>query len=803
MSHSHAITPHPTHCPDCSLGAFVRNHYFTGKLLVERDFTEEQRFHIEKLRHHHQRLHGWGVVCGLKVRQHPNPACRDRYVIVEPGTAIDCCGHEILVREEVMFPFADDPDLKALVAGRRSHRLQICIRYRECPTEEIPVLFDECGCDETRCAPNRILESYELDLIVDPPERPAPDSDEVRLKWEQTILFAHSAHLALHEATQRLYAMNAAAKGVLLAVHTSNHAIVDTRVLPAKGLALTVSLDGKHVYASVEGTKPGDAPEILTLDANNLASPPVATLSMGTAADKPTVLAIAPDQRLFALFAPSGDVAVWDDPETSGAPGTVIHLSANLQGLTFSTDGQRAYIADATNHHVRSIDIQAAPPVAAADLAVDPAALPSCLALAPSTAGDTLAVGDETNKKLYLVTLDGSKPVKAADLTHHPVAVIPSPGGKWIYALERDHASPEKWFVEPVNTVRVQLDLPGQLGALVPVGENAVELALSKSGKILYAVFDGDSGGISILNITDEDCAELLWQGLDGCPSCDTANCIVLATIENYDLGDQLEDQTDPLTDPHADAGAHIARIDNRQGRRLLPSTQVLTEVIRCLLEHEGGGKGGQGPPGLTGPKGDPGIDKVEVIIVDCRKDASGTIEIDPDGTRILKLVIPSGCKKDELTHICAINWQHGSRTKLGLIKEQGFRILFDGPVLRGDLHDQSFMVLTQSRSDEGTVCWCEMVGTVKGGNFETVCDPSSFFTSVDANADPVNGAVFTPRREIQQGVYRVVLKGDYIRSVADKRAVDADHLPAWLPDRKTGDGVEGGTFESWLILGR
>ena len=75
-------------------------NYFTGKLLVERDFTDETRFHMEKLRHHQQQLHGWGVVCGLKVKPHPNPACRDRFVCIEPGSAVDCCGHDIIVREE-------------------------------------------------------------------------------------------------------------------------------------------------------------------------------------------------------------------------------------------------------------------------------------------------------------------------------------------------------------------------------------------------------------------------------------------------------------------------------------------------------------------------------------------------------------------------------------------------------------------------------------------------------------------------------------------------------------------------------
>ena len=49
-------------------------------------------------RRHNLHLHGSGVVCGLKVVQHDKEQCRDRFVCVEPGTAIDCCGHEIVLR---------------------------------------------------------------------------------------------------------------------------------------------------------------------------------------------------------------------------------------------------------------------------------------------------------------------------------------------------------------------------------------------------------------------------------------------------------------------------------------------------------------------------------------------------------------------------------------------------------------------------------------------------------------------------------------------------------------------------------
>jgi len=85
--------------PACDIPPFCRNNYFTGKLLTERDLTAEQRYLTDKLRLHHLALHGWGVVCGLKVRSHPH--CPQLKVIIEPGLAIDPCGRFIRVLKEV------------------------------------------------------------------------------------------------------------------------------------------------------------------------------------------------------------------------------------------------------------------------------------------------------------------------------------------------------------------------------------------------------------------------------------------------------------------------------------------------------------------------------------------------------------------------------------------------------------------------------------------------------------------------------------------------------------------------------
>ena len=78
--------------------------------------------------------------------------------------------------------------------------------------------------------------------------------------------------------------------------------------------------------------------------------------------------------------------------------------------------------------------------------------------------------------------------------------------------------------------------------------------------------------------------------------------------ITGYRPGFTMLDEAEPRTDPAADRAAGIARIDNRMGRPLLPSTAVLTEVVECLLEHGGAGAAGAvGPKGDKGDKGDPG----------------------------------------------------------------------------------------------------------------------------------------------------------------------------------------------------
>ncbi|MDQ2938083.1 MAG: hypothetical protein M3R67_11325 [Acidobacteriota bacterium] len=805
MSHTKSSTAEMV-CPACDIGPFTRNHYFTGKLLVERDFTDEQRYYVEKLRHHHQRLHGWGVVCGLKVKQHDSVACQDRFVCVDPGTAIDCCGHELIVRETTCLDISQTEAIKKLSKDNdtAAHTLQISICYRECPTEEIPVLYDECGCDDTQCAPNRILESYDLAVEVDPPK--APDTlFTPRFEWENTINLAHSFRVALHEGSGRLYVMTTDGPGAIYQVGTGNHTVLTTTALPAKGIALAVSNDGTRLYVVAEAaTNPATSKrQLLVFDTANLsaATALVRTLDIDDSIGSNVYLAVAPqpDSRLFVLLAKPGIVRMFsagiNTSAGSPSPTNTAALGANLTSLVISSDGTRAYVADATN---KILVIKVAGATLDSTINVLPAnTIISSLAVVRG-AGEMLAVADSFNKQLHLVGLSPLKLIgSSTTLAHEPFALAVSSGGRWVYILEKDAA---RNYVQAVSAQRIQLAPPGQLvnaEAEFETGPGSQQLVITDSGEHLYIPFTGDlavttDGGVAILEIDEMACDEILWRHLEGCPHCDQPNCVVIATIENYHLGDRLLDQTDPPADPVADDTANNARINNRKGRKLLPSTQVLAELMECLLEHPTAGGGTQGPVGLQGPKGDPGLDAVDLQMVNCGTAASGNIVTDVNtGSRTLELTIPSGCEAD-LTHICAINWTHG-----GTLTDGSLLIAFDAPVQAQDLHRQSVIVLG-SRTDGRTRlrCWCEVTGLIEVGSFDPACDTANF---TPQEAMEVNGMRFTPDN-FPEGEYRVVVKGDLIRDAKGK-ALDADHLPDWLPNRPTGNGIAGGTFESWFTF--
>jgi DNA-binding beta-propeller fold protein YncE len=804
MSRPESIPTAPE-CPECDTGPFVRNHYFTGKLMQAVDFDAEQRYGVDKLRHHHRRLHGWGAVCGLKVKEHPQPGCRSRFVCVTPGTAIDCCGRELVVREVECVELANLPAVKALSDAHDTgaHTLQICIRYRECPTEEVPVFYDDIACGGERCAPNRILESFAIDARVDPKPSPVDLPGGPKLEWESTVSPGGARRAAVTAGavtTGYLYAV-AAGQNTVFQLETGHHTVVGTGALPAPGIALAVSADGSRLYVVSErvsaGGKLAKNYSLCVFDTTgNLAKPPFRTFDVPGSGTGDVFLAVAPDKRLLVLLGATGDLILYpssldDATKPDPKPDSTVNLGANVSGLAISSDGTQAYTADAANNQVAVLAMAAGGgSKPGKPLQVFPAGFaPSGLALAASTGPDLLAVVGNASAQIALVAPGSAQLVGTVGLAQKPIGVAVAPGAGWAYVLEADPAG--QATVQTVDLARIQLKQPVTPGDPLAVGANSGGIVLSPTGRTLYVPFQDAGppqrpGGIAVIEVENGGCDAILWRSLDHCPDCGPDHCVVLATIDHYHVGDSVQDPTDPPSDPAADEAAHVARIDNRKGRRLLTSTQTLYEWITCLQAHQpkGGGPGAQGPPGAPG----------------------------------------AGVEQD-LTQFARTSWRHNDgnsvNTALAPVKRldgstsRGIWIEFTGDILVADpahpIDSQHvFQVLVQKSSDAFfRNCRCPVSGTVIPvardpktnalAEVDTTAQPTARILAFVWTNDQVNRFV-VPSRELW-----VCFRGDFVVDVK-KRAVDVQFVRAEFPtgQRPSGSafGIEGGIFESWFWLG-
>jgi DNA-binding beta-propeller fold protein YncE len=831
-------TTHPSEaCPACTFDPFLRNHFFTGKLMTARDFSDETRFHSEKMRHHNARLHGWGAVCGLKVRAHENPACRDRFVVIEPGTAIDCCGNEILVSEAATVELEKLPAIAALLKNKDTdaHRLQLCVQFKECPTEEVPVLYDECGCDDARCAPNRILSSFEVDAVVSEPGADGADVRAPKFEWIAAVNPPHAAGAALHAASGRLYAVSADQKAVY-ELDARTYKVLGTATVPGVPTAVEVSRKGDLLFVAAEPAKSGAEAQIHVWDTAKLSKKPASfDLKDSDGDDVRLAAAPEPDGRLFALLGSAGRMLVLpEDPLKSGATAATIKLSAkDVQGLAFSSDAEYAYTADPTGDRVLVVDVKNKKESDA--LAVLPAgSAPTGLALVASTASDLLAVISNTKKCFFLVDPEGKAAVGSpVGLEYAPVDLAISPGGKWAYVLE---SSGKKSYLQAVNAYAVQQKQSQAAGTAFEVGGGGSGIVLSPEGGRAFLPFDDDpsasgAGGVGVVGIREADCAGILWDGLAGCPGCESPNCVVLATVENYAAGFKIEDQTDPPADPLADQAAETARIDNRTGRRILPSVSVLADAVECLLEQGcDGGTGTQGPPGEPGAKGDkgdkgdqgdPGVPGIQGIQGIPGKDGK-------DGTNGKDGKDGAGLETG-LTRIKALSWRHDEGTNPLVtvnftlngqqMSKPGLVIGFTQDVVVGytanpgkiphDINFRHVFQVFQIVPDSQKVQRTQFAGLIVPVEFAV--NASGVIVSASETPTPPSapGAAFVflqddfIKRQLDTSSELFVrLRGDFVVD-GNGKAVDAEYARAQLPtgDRPAGSptGSQGGAFESWF----
>jgi hypothetical protein len=824
-----SITAHrhdPGHCESCDIGPFSRNNFFTGKLLLERDFTDEQTYVVDKLRHHNRRLHGWGVVCGLRVKQHSTPGCRDRFVCIEPGTALDCCGHEIVVRDEECIDLSLLPAIQALETPRaggpeegdeQTHTLQICLRYRECGTEPIPVLYDECGCDDTRCLPNRILESFELDVKVDPPVA-ADTWDGPRLVRGIDIGFADATRVVFNPADGLLYVL---AGTTVHAVDRSSRAVLRSHDLTSPVHGLDVSPSGTHLYAVRE--KDGGGLTLTVLQASDFAVAHEEDVPDG---ETPVATGVSPaaDGRFLVLVTGAPSLVVYgaDLEGASPAPPTSITVPADRTLLAISPDGSIAYVAGTTAGSATdpapldAVDI-GAETVDAAVGALLPGVQPSALSSVGQGSRSFLLVAG-ANGRLSVVEPSASEVFGPVTLAG---AATDLAGAPWAYALETAGGASR---LQTVGVPRVADGLPDPVGPVVGFSGDAHDLAVAPDAiYVAYTLSDAEPGGVAVFAVEDEDCRDVLWDSLDGCDDCDEPNCVVLATIRGYRPGFAMLDLADPPTAPDDDVPAKVARIDNRAGRRLLPSTSALTDLITCILDRGDGGGGGQGPPGPPGPKGDKG-DKGEPGEQGEQGDPGPRGPAGPRGPE----GPPGPGLEAGLLRITALSWEHdkpidvnGLRNIVGFPEEPterfGVIIAFTGEVsLDGIDPVHVFQVeaphldLQNEARRFGYACRCPVRGTVVpvdptiAGNLVTDAQVMVGVDRAKAIAFVFDRAFVNTLLEFDLSDLWVRLRGDFVLDTGDPpRAIDAEFVRHEFDtgDRPSGSdvGVQGGIFESWF----
>ena len=179
------------HCSDpkpdgtcCNLVCFERPNYFCGHLLTDTDLSKEQQYVIEKHKLYNRTLHGWGIVCGLRLTCGDDECCGS--IVIDEGYAIDDCGNDLVVCEPRRFDVVSLLREKGWIVGDAA--------YNPCSPEEeedecdytqcfyVTACYDEeasdfttpfvAGCRPalTECEPTRIRETVRFDVVDELPE---------------------------------------------------------------------------------------------------------------------------------------------------------------------------------------------------------------------------------------------------------------------------------------------------------------------------------------------------------------------------------------------------------------------------------------------------------------------------------------------------------------------------------------------------------------------------------------------------------------------------------------------------------
>ncbi|MEV8467459.1 hypothetical protein AB0T83_11780 [Fluviibacterium sp. DFM31] len=648
-------------CIPCGLHQPKRNTYFDGKLLLARDFQDEQSYHIGKRQLLNAQLHGAGTVCGLRIVEHPSPDCRDRFVVLEPGLALDCCGREIIVPERTLVRIKDLVDALDTAPGTEDD-IFLAIRRCDEPGELAPVILSDCDGTGGQL-PGRIVEGFEMVVearpkgAVQPVETPlTPD-----FNWRHTLnlhrqsprgvsVDEDEAFLYVTGMTLGLAEEDDAPDSRVYVYRRENHDLVTALDGPGNPGDLKVSPIGDQVYLS--GTWDGEVAGIGVYEKSEIRqnADPLGIIAL----EDPVRLAVSPrNGALYALETVSGRLHGWSQDSidawiADGAPGsgptgvgpvetgftaplgTADHPAYRGAAMfEISGDGKHLLIADraiARTGAIKVLDTTTLfargenAEVFAPDLSFL-AAKEQVMAVKWSSDNTlvyaltrTTGTGSPTDLRRLELSQDMTTFVprgRGARWQGQPLDLALAPTERWAYVLQQTANTDPEVVAISVEAATAAGDTPDAnalAGEAQSIAGNGRFARLSARGDTLYVTADDqdpesnpDRGLVAVVDIREADCGAHFRQIIDGCATCegDDDGRVVLAHIEGY-AGDPPPDIRDAGANAEGDAV-----IDNLTYRPLAPSNAVLKEVVDCILAQGVA----EGPPGPRGEAGEDGAD--------------------------------------------------------------------------------------------------------------------------------------------------------------------------------------------------
>ena len=651
-------------CIPCGLNKLSRNHYYNGKLLVERDFVDEQFYHIAKTRMLNAVLHGTGTVCGLKLKEHPSPDCQTDYIYVEPGVAIDCCGREIVVTRNEPIHVAGLLEQAGLELDG-SQDLFIAIKYDDVAAEQVPVILPDCDCSDQQQAPNRIDECFEFKLIaVEPGSVVAVHTlIDARLDWLHTINLAEQspAALAVDHQLHQVYVAALpdaeVARARIFAYRTDNHDLITSLNAGSNPQDLIVSSLGDYLFLADENlatdTELGGLDGIAIYRESDIRSnpDPIAYIDLGG----PAQLALSPTTgALFALNLESGELRAWSvnafldwlaNLTANGFPdpaGPDNAHSTNLAGFSLAdvdarkgatlmsvgANGQFVYVANPSASDNQSVFV-----VNVTELFEDntePYVTPPLPQFEEGEQVVALNTSIADAQFLFVLTHlpEDTAPARLRRLQWQRESntfISSGKGGKW-FGEPRDLAisATEKWAYVPQQVTeddktfsevavisideitKVQLVEPDKsLSKTVRLNGDVLFSRLNVIGRRLYVASDDendeDNPDRGLIAVLDIEEADCGQLFLQSVDGC--PSCDDARFDDCVVLGHLPGYMPGQAMRDEDKADSDDAAIDNYSYRKLVASAQKIMQVVSCML-NEGFAEGLPGPRGSVGPEG-------------------------------------------------------------------------------------------------------------------------------------------------------------------------------------------------------